>query len=113
MMRKTVLAALVLMVALPLAAETWKNVSLMDAGCSTKKDVMASPEKHTKHCAMQCSKSGYGAIVDGKFVKFDKHGTELAGEAIKASDKTDNLRADVTGEMKNGEIAVTKLELTK
>ena len=30
-MKKTVLATLVLMIALPLAAETWKNVSLMDA----------------------------------------------------------------------------------
>ena len=112
-MKKTVFATLALLIALPLAAETWKNVSLMDAGCSTKKDVMAAPEKHTKHCAMQCSKSGYGAIVDGKFVKFDKHGTELAAEAIKATDKTDNLRADITGEMKNGEIVVSKLELTK
>ena len=112
-MKKTVLATLVLMIALPLAAETWKNVSLMDAGCSTKKEVMAAPEKHTKHCAVQCSKSGYGAIVDGKFVKFDKHGSELAGEAIKASDKTDNLRANVTGEMKNGEIVVSKLEMEK
>jgi hypothetical protein len=112
-MKKTLFAALVLLVALPLAAETWKNVLLMDVGCSTKKETMATPEKHTKHCAMQCSKSGYGAIVDGKFVKFDKHGTELAGEAIKASDKTDNLRADVTGEMKNGEIVVSNLELTK
>jgi hypothetical protein len=45
--------------------------------------------------------------------KEDKHGTELAGEAIKASDKTDNLRADITGEMKDGEIAVSKLALTK
>jgi len=112
-MKKTVFAALALLVALPLAAETWKNVSLMDAGCSTKADVMASPEKHTKHCAMQCSKSGYGAVVDGKFVKFDKHGSELAMDAIKASDKKDNLRADVTGEMKDGEIVVSKLEMTK
>jgi hypothetical protein len=112
-MKKTVLATLVLMIALPLAAETWKNVSLMDAGCANKKEAMAAPEKHTKHCAVQCAKAGYGAVVDGKFVKFDKHGSELASEAIKKSDKKDNLRADVTGELKNGEIAVTKLEMTK
>jgi hypothetical protein len=112
-MKKTVLATLVLMIALPLAAETWKNVSLMDADCAGKKQAMASPEKHTKSCALQCSKSGYGAVVDGKFVKFDKHGSELAAEAIKSTDKKDNLRADITGEMKNGEIAVSKLEMTK
>ena len=102
-MKKTVLSTLVLMLALPLAAETWKNVSLMDGGCA----------KHTKSCAMQCAKSGYGAVVDGKFVKFDKHGSELATEAIKKSDKKDNLRADITGEMKNGEIVVDKLEMNK
>jgi len=55
----------------------------------------------------------YGAVVDGKFVKFDKHGSELATEAIKKSDKKDNLRADITGEMKNGEIVVDKLEMNK
>jgi len=112
-MKKTVLATLVLMMALPLAAETWKNVSLMDAGCSTKADVMASPEKHTKHCAMQCSKSGYGAVVDGKFVEFDQKGSDMAKEAIQKSEKKDNLRADITGEMKNGEIVVSKLEMNK
>ena len=112
-MKKTVLATLVLMIALPLAAETWKNVSLMDAGCATKKEAMAAPEKHTKSCAVQCAKAGYGAVVDGKFVKFDKHGSDLASAAIKASDKKDNLRADITGEMKNGEIVVSKLEMNK
>ena len=112
-MKKTILAALVLMIALPLAAETWKNVSLMDAGCANKKEAMAAPEKHTKSCAMQCSKAGYGAVVDGKFVKFDKAGSDLAAAAIKASDKKDNLRADVTGEMKDGQITVSKLEMVK
>ena len=112
-MKRALLATLVLMVALPLAAETWKNVSLMDGNCSAKKDQMAAPEKHTKHCAMQCSKSGFGAVVDGKFIKFDKHGSELAADAIAKSDKTDNLRADVTGELKNGEIAVSALEMVK
>lgn len=112
-MKKTILATLVLLIALPLAAETWKNVSLMDGGCANKKDVMSAPEKHTKSCAMQCAKAGYGAVVDGKFVKFDKAGSDMAAAAIKASDKKDNLRADVTGEMKNGEIAVSKLEMNK
>ena len=112
-MKRFAIAALVLAASLPLAAETWKNVSLMDAGCATKKAAMAAPEKHTKSCAMQCSKAGYGAVVDGKFVKFDKKGSELAAAAIKASDKKDNLRANVTGEMKNGEIEVSSLTMEK
>jgi hypothetical protein len=112
-MKRALLATLVLMIALPLAAETWKNVSLMDGNCSTRKDKMDAPEKHTKHCAMQCAKSGFGAVVDAKFVKFDKHGSELAADAIAKSDKSENLRANVTGELKDGEIAVSALEMVK
>jgi hypothetical protein len=112
-MKRLAIAALVLASALPLAAETWKNVSLMDAGCATKKEAMADPSKHTKSCAMSCSKAGYGAVVDGKFVKFDKKGSDLAAAAIKSSEKKDNLRANVTGEMKNGEIQVSDLSMEK
>lgn len=110
-MKKSILGSLVLLIALPLAAETWKNVSLMDAGCAGKKEAMAAPEKHSKSCAMQCSKAGYGVVVGGKFVKFDKHGSELAKAAIQKSEKTSDLRADVTGEMKKGAIAVRSLDL--
>ena len=113
MVRRIALIALVIATALPLAAETWKGVSLMDANCSAKKDVMASPEKHTRHCAMMCSKSGFGAVVDGKFVKFDQKGSDLAAAAITKATSKDNLRADVTGEMKDGVIAVSKLEMNK
>jgi hypothetical protein len=113
MVKHAALAALALVVALPLFADTWKNVSLMDAGCASKKEAMADPAKHTKSCAMQCSKSGYGAVVDGKFVKFDKKGSDLAAKAIKKSDKKDNLRANVTGELKGGEIHVSALTMEK
>jgi len=113
MVKRTALAALALALALPLAAETWKNVSLMDAGCASKADKLAAPEKHTKSCAMSCAKAGYGAVVDGKFVKFDKKGSDLAAAAIKASDKKDNLRANVTGELKGGEIHVSALTMEK
>jgi hypothetical protein len=113
MVKRAALAALALVIALPLAAETWKNVSLMDAGCATKKSAMADPAKHTKSCAMSCSKAGYGAVVDGKFVKFDKKGSDLAAAAIKASDKKENLRADVTGDLKDGEIHVSSLTMEK
>ncbi|HSP15306.1 MAG TPA: hypothetical protein VLV78_11190 [Thermoanaerobaculia bacterium] len=110
-MKKIALTLFVIALASPLAAETWKGVALMDASCAAKKDVMAHPENHKKGCALQCSKSGYGAIVDGKFVKFDKKGDELAVEALKKSDKKDHLTANVTGELKDGTIEVSALTL--
>ena len=110
-MKRMVMVVLACLLALPLAAETWKNVSLMDAGCAAKKDVVAKPDEHPKSCALQCSKAGYGAIVDGKFVKFDKKGDDLADAALKKTEKTDHLRADVTGEMKDGKIEVSALEI--
>ena len=110
-MRKTSLVLLVLALALPLSAETWKNVSLMDGGCAKKADKLASPDAHTKACALQCEKAGYGTVVDGKFVKFDAKGNKMAKKALMKSDKKDHLRANVTGEMKDGVIHVSSMNL--
>ncbi len=110
-MKRLVLTLVVVALASPLAAATWKGVALMDAGCAQKADVMAHPENHPKSCAMQCSKAGYGAIVNGKFVKFDKKGDELAADALKKSEKKDHLTANVTGEMKDGKIQVSTLSI--
>jgi hypothetical protein len=110
-MRKASLVLLVLALALPLSAETWKNVSVMDAGCAKHAEKLATPDTHTKECALKCSKAGYGAVVDGKFVKFNEKGNEMAKAALMKSDKKDNLRADVTGEMKDGVIHVSSLKL--
>jgi hypothetical protein len=110
-MKKFAVIIAVLALALPLSAATWKNVSLMDANCAKKKDVIANPDNHTRSCALQCSKAGYGAVVDGKFVKFDDKGSELAKAAFEKSDKKDHLRATVTGEEKDGVIHVTALTL--
>lgn len=110
-MKRIVLALCVIVLALPLAAATWKDVAVLDANCAAKEKVMAHPENHTKACAMQCAKAGYGAVVDGKFVKFDKKGNELAAAALKKSDKKDHFTANITGEMKDGKIAVSSLTL--
>jgi hypothetical protein len=110
-MKKATLVILALALALPLSAKTWKNVSLMDGGCAKKKDVMANPEKHSRSCAMKCAQAGYGAIVDGKFVKFDEKGSDMAKDALKKSDKKDHLRATVSGDLKDGVIHVSSLHL--
>lgn len=110
-MKKTALVILALALSAPLYAKTLKNVSLMDAGCATKKEAMSNPDSHTRSCAMQCAKNGYGVVVDGKFVKFDEKGNELAKAALKNSSKKDHLRATVDGEEKDGVLHVTSLKI--
>lgn len=110
-MKKAALIILVAALALPLSAETWKGVSLMDGNCAAKPAKMADPDAHARSCALQCAKGGYGVVVGGKFVKFDAKGNDLAMEALKKSDKKDHLRATVNGEMKDGVIQVSSLTL--
>ncbi len=110
-MKKFALTLGALVLALPLSAATWKSVPLMDAHCAEKKDALASPTKHERSCMLQCAKAGYGAVIDGKFVKFDSKGTELAKDALMKSKSKDNLRATITGEEKDGVIHVSSLTL--
>ena len=110
-MKRIALGILVLALAAPLAAATWKNVSLMDGSCSMKKKEAANPDAHTRACALQCAKAGYGAMMDGKFIKFDEKGNELAKAALLKSDKKDHLRATIDGDMKDGVIHVSSLTL--
>jgi uncharacterized membrane protein YphA (DoxX/SURF4 family) len=84
------------------AEETWANVSVIDTNCLTK--FKANPDDHPRECALQCVKGGYGLITEeGSYLKFDEAGNKLALGALKASPKTDHLRATVTGE-RDGEI---------
>lgn len=110
-MKKTVLVLLTIALSLPLSAETWKNVSLMDANCASKPDRLAKADAHTRSCALKCEHGGYGAVVDGKFVKFDAKGNDLTKEALAKSDKKDHLRATVEGTLKDGVIEVSSLKL--
>jgi hypothetical protein len=100
-------------VALPLAAaeQTWTDVTVVDRMCFNK--VKDHPETHTKDCLLKCEKSGYGVImIDGKdktFVKFDSKGNEMTVEALKASKKTEGLKATVVGELTDGTIKVKSI----
>ena len=85
--------ALVSLFAAPLllGAETWSDVSIVDANCSAK--VAKNPDAHTRNCAMQCAKSGFGILTaDGTYLKFDSHGNEQAIIALKTSRANDHLR---------------------
>jgi hypothetical protein len=79
-------------------AEEWTNVSLIDVNCSTK--MKDNPDAHPRSCALKCAGSGFGIwTADGKYLKFDAAGSEKALALLKASEQTDHLRVDVTGEL--------------
>ncbi len=92
------------------AAETWKNVPVVDTKCISK--VKANPDAHTTKCALQCEKGGYGLITsEGTYLKFDAAGNGKTVAALKATKKTDHLRATVTGEREGETIKVTSLTI--
>ena len=92
------------------AVETYKDVPVVDVNCSKK--VAADPDSHTRACALKCEKSGYGIVThDKQFVKFDADGNAKIVEALKASDKKDHLRVDVTGDLQGDTLKVTSIKL--
>jgi len=110
-MKKLAFALLIAVLALPLSAATWKNIPLMDADCSGEQSKLDNPDAHTRGCARKCADSGYGAVIDKKFVPFDKKGSDLAKAAIEKSEKKNHLRATVEGELKDGVIQVSSLTM--
>jgi hypothetical protein len=91
------------------AAETWTNVSLIDVNCSSK--MAANPDAHTRDCALQCAKSGYGVIAEGKFLKLDADGSAKALALLKAADRKDHLRVNLTGTIAGETISVQSIEM--
>lgn len=111
-MKKAALLLIALAVVLPLsaAAETWKNVTVVDAMCSTK--AKPAPDEHTTKCALACAKSGFGILTpDGTFLKFDPAGNDKAVAALQQTKKADHLRVTVTGERDGDTIKVQSLSL--
>jgi hypothetical protein len=92
------------------ATESYTNVTVIDVNCSKK--AAADPDSHTRSCALQCAMSGYGIIAtDKKFIKFDDAGNTKVQEALKASDKKDHLRVDVSGDLQGDTLKVTSIKL--
>ena len=111
-MKKALLVAAVLALA-PLAAsaEVWKDASLLDTMCASKEKVAKDPDSHPVSCALQCAKSGYGIMADGKYLKFDQAGNDQIVSELKSTKKTDHLRVTVDGERKGDTIAVKSVKL--
>jgi hypothetical protein len=92
------------------AVETYKDVSLVDVNCSKK--VINDPDSHPRACALKCAASGFGIVTkDKQFLKFDSEGNAKILEALKASDKKDHLRVDVTGDLQGDTLKVASIRL--
>jgi hypothetical protein len=92
------------------AAETWKNVPVIDTLCVSK--VKADPDKHTTQCALQCVKGGYGLLTaEGTYLKFDAPGNDKTVAALKATKRADHLRATVVGDRDGENIKVTSISI--
>ncbi len=96
-------------------ADMWKGY-LVDKMCATgyvKGGDVAKANtkgmKHTKSCALEegCMESGYGLIIDGKYIKFDQGGDKMAVDFLNKSKKKDNFYVEVAG-TKDGDIVNVK-----
>ena len=109
-MRKSAAFALLALTLLPVAAaaETWKDAPMVDVMCSAK--AKPNPAIHTRACALQCAKTGYGIFTpEGDFLKFDAQGNARAVEMLKSLKKDADIRVTVTGERNGGTIKVESL----
>jgi hypothetical protein len=100
------------LLALPVvaSAETFKDVAVVDVNCSAK--AAAAPDTHTRACALKYQASVFGIITgDKKFVKFDAAGNKQIVEALKASDKKDHQRVDVSSDLQGDTLKVTSVKL--
>lgn len=105
------LLALGLMAAPALAAtQNFNNVSVVDVSCSKK--AAADADAHTKDCALMCQKSGFGILTaDKKFLKFDADGNAKILAELKATDKKDHLRVNVSGDVDGDTLKVASVKL--
>ena len=106
---KKIAIALFVCAAVPLMADTWKDVPLIDSNCSAK--VKSAPDQHTRQCALSCAKSGFGVLAGGSYLKFDDAGNAKVLTALRTTKKTDHLRATVTGKRNGESIQVESITL--
>jgi hypothetical protein len=100
------------LLATPALAETktFNNVSVVDVACS--KNVAADADSHTRECALKCKESGFAVVTaDNHVLKLDADGNAKVLEQLKASDKADHLRVNVSGDVEGNTLKVTSIKL--
>jgi hypothetical protein len=106
---------LALLGVIPAFAESVEGI-LMDNMCTgmVQKKGFDAAKGHTKECALMdnCKASGFAVVTaDGKVLKFDAKGNEMAVKALEGSSKEDNLTVKVDGKVTGDSIAVSSLNL--
>ena len=88
----------------------------MDAACGAR--VAANAEKTAKHtvaCALMesCKASGFGVILEGRFLKFDPEGDEQAVTLLENAKVRENFHVEVTGKFSETEVKVSAMKAAK
>ena len=101
---------------LVLAGPDTKTGVLMDAACGAR--VAANVEKAAKHtvaCALMesCKASGFGLVLEGRFLKFDPAGDEEAVKLLENAKVRENFRVEVTGEFSETDVQVSAMKAAK
>jgi hypothetical protein len=80
-----------------------------------KGKVMERAAAHTKECALEdnCATSGYGVFSDGKYIKFDAHGDEIAQDLIQKTETQKGITVEVTGTIEGDRLAVASIKETE
>jgi len=118
-MRKTLVfltVVLLAMVVVGSAAAADLQGFLVDRHCSAKvvKEGQKAAQSHTRECALMpdCVASGYGVLTpEGKFITLDSAGNKMAEAALKASQKKNELRVQLSGQVSGDSIKVANLKL--
>jgi hypothetical protein len=88
---------------------------LVDVACSSKHATEADfIAKHDKKCLLMeaCVKSGYSLVTaDGKMLKLDTKGNQMALDLIKKTEREGNWVVAVTGKVSGDTIAVSNIQM--
>jgi hypothetical protein len=89
---------------------------LLDRHCSAKvaQEGQKAAQAHTRECALMpdCVKAGYAVYTaDNKLFILDSAGNKTAEAALRSSEKKNDLRVQVSGQVTGDKIAVAALKL--
>ena len=101
---------------LVLAGPDTKTGVLMDAACGARGAAnVEKAAKHTVACALMesCKASGFGLVLEGRFLKFDPAGVEQALKLLEAAKVRENFRVEVTGEFAEDDVKVSAMKPAK
>jgi len=109
------ISVLVAVMAMPLAAESVDGY-LVDQMCSAKvvQGGTDAAKAHTKDCALMpnCKSSGFGVVTEeGKFLKFDEDGNDMAVKILGVTSRKENIHVAVNGKIEGDSIAVVAIQL--